>query len=324
MRRSRTSVRQNAGFTLIELLVVIAIIGVLVALILPAVQQAREAANRARCQNNLKQWALAATEYHDTFTSFPSGWLCSPAVYDSDGNLASGDANCVLTSAKPYMWSGLTSLFLKMEQAPLYNEINYWLPQTDVSNITATRRTLDMFVCPSNRRATTVASNTSTATTTTGTSVLLQKGPSDYRGNMAADPNIQCNDLVTLPSPGQPNNTPCQAFDNGLTYMNSQVSMADLTDGASTTIFMGESLTGTWGDATSCCVRTLMTRKINQPITVGGTNYYTYWMSKHPGIVNFSRCDGSVAAVTNQINPLVLVKLMTRGGGEAISADEQK
>ncbi len=53
-------------------------------------------------------------------------------------------------------------------------------------------------------------------------------------------------------------------------------------------------------------------------------NYYVYWMSKHPNIVNFAKCDGSVSTVTNQINKLVLIKLMTRAGGEALSAEEIK
>jgi prepilin-type N-terminal cleavage/methylation domain-containing protein len=319
MVRTSGGSRPSAGFTLIELLVVIAIIGVLVALIMPAVQAARESANRAKCQNNLKQLGIAAQEYHDNYGSFPAGWYCQTPIFDSSGTMIMGDSNCQNPGSpyQTYMWNGMTGLFLKMEQNTLWNEINFNLPPTDRSNWTSIKRTIDGFVCPSNRKATTVAN----AATTTISNAVPKMGPSDYRGNMAAGMVLPGNtNCPTL----DPNNAYCCIYDNGVMYQNSTVSSADVTDGMSNTILLGESLQGTWPDATSCCVRTNIDRTINKPITVGGQNYYTYWMSKHPGLVNFSRCDGSVGVVTNQINRLVLIKLMTRNGGESISSDETK
>jgi prepilin-type N-terminal cleavage/methylation domain-containing protein/prepilin-type processing-associated H-X9-DG protein len=319
----------TAAFTLIELLVVIAIIAVLVALIMPAVQSAREAANRANCLNNLKQMGLAAQEYHDSFSSFPAGWYCAVPTYDANNNLTSGDVNCatVGTPYQAYMWSGITGLFLKMEQGNLYNEINFNLPPINPAdnvtvwpdNATAVRRTINGFVCPSNRRPQTVA----------GTGTTQQLGPSDYRGNMAAGmvvagSNSNCTTL-------DPTNVYCLVYDNGVTYQNSTVSLADVTDGTSTTVIFGETIypLGIWSSATSSCVRTNIDRTVNKPVTVsnqngGVTNYWIYWASKHPGLVNFAFCDGSVRPVTAQINKLVLNKIMTRGGGETVSADEIK
>ncbi|MGZ3413415.1 MAG: DUF1559 family PulG-like putative transporter [Isosphaeraceae bacterium] len=319
MQRKPNPPRSSTGFTLIELLVVIAIIGVLVALLLPAVQSAREAGNRAKCQNNLKQLGLAALQYHDTYNAFPSGWYCQAPAYDADGNLLT-DSNCATTATRyrTYMWGLLPSLFGKLEQTNLFNELNLLLPPTNeagivtIENSTAIRRTLDVFVCPSNRRP--------EATTQTGSTQKI--GPSDYRGNMAGG--------MILPVAGSncptqdPTNQNCCLYDNGVTYQNSTVSIADILDGTTNTILIGETITGNWSMATSCCVRTNIDRTLNQPIVFQGVNSYTYWMSKHPGQVNFLNCDGSVRPVNQTINKLVLNKLMSRAGGETISADETR
>ncbi|MFV1964836.1 MAG: DUF1559 domain-containing protein [Pirellulaceae bacterium] len=98
----------NLGFTLVELLVVIAIIGILVALLLPAVQAAREAARRMSCSNQLKQFGLALHNYHDTYKTF---------VYRKGGTTGSS------SSSNVYRRSGYISLLPFIEQQPMYDQI---------------------------------------------------------------------------------------------------------------------------------------------------------------------------------------------------------
>ena len=127
----RTSVR---GFTLIELLVVIAIIGVLIALLLPAVQAAREAARRIQCGNNLKQVGLALHNYHDAVGSLPPGLLSKPGP-DGD-NTGPG-------------WGWAAMILPQIEQAAVANAINFGLPIEAPANQTARLTKINMFVCPS-------------------------------------------------------------------------------------------------------------------------------------------------------------------------------
>lgn len=109
--------RTRRGFTLVELLVVIAIIGILVALLLPAVQAAREAARRMSCSNNLKQLALALHNYHDTYKTFPPDaiWLGNPRGTQS----AAGDQ-------RNFTW--ITLLLPFIEQGPLHDQIDFRIP----------------------------------------------------------------------------------------------------------------------------------------------------------------------------------------------------
>ncbi|MFI4874195.1 MAG: type II secretion system protein, partial [Blastopirellula sp. JB062] len=103
---SNRSQRHRQAFTLVELLVVIAIIGVLIALLLPAVQAAREAARRSQCSNNLKQMGLALHNFHDTFGRFPPG--------ASDNSTPFGNG---YTSPGGHSWMAYSMPFLELGSA---------------------------------------------------------------------------------------------------------------------------------------------------------------------------------------------------------------
>ena len=129
-------IRRKRGFTLIELLVVIAIIAVLVSLLLPAVQQAREAARRTQCKNNLKQIGLALHNYHDTFNVFPPAQVydSKAAGMDTLGPLLPGQYNTCAPLGSPtnigtyarMPWT--VSVLPYMEQSTYYNQFNGSLP----------------------------------------------------------------------------------------------------------------------------------------------------------------------------------------------------
>jgi prepilin-type N-terminal cleavage/methylation domain-containing protein/prepilin-type processing-associated H-X9-DG protein len=213
---------KRSAFTLVELLVVIAIIGILVALLLPAVQFAREAARRMQCSNNLKQMGIGLHLYHDVVRTFPPG---KGKSYPGEPAYA--------------RWSVHALVLPFMEQDPLYNSIKFdfapstpgmggvvaFMPAYSNVNLTACKSLVSTFLCPSDGPA-------------------RQQdwlGQNNYAGNQGG---FLCD---RGDNPAGPTDTLPSETNHGMFYFASNVTMGSVTDGTSNTAFFSERLRGGGG-----------------------------------------------------------------------------
>ena len=301
---ARSSYR-GRGFTLVELLVVIAIIGILVALLLPAVQAAREAARRTDCSNRYRQVAIALQGYHNTHRSFPVG------IVHSEG------------------WFSWSSYIMGELEEPTINDMidhkghDYTNP---VSNLEAGYKLINAFACPSDGQA--------------GQFVPTGGKPEWYARNTNMCGVSDSTEWTRSPDYYWPrpfdkvNGVFGAVSSNNYTNFNYKgCTLSKVTDGSSHTLIVGE-VTGAGADTGNghwwIAWNLLDTRDgINGPFTVpGGANWSkasppirmtdTGFSSYHPGGCHFALCDGSVQFLSEDIAQDVLTALTTRAGSDVV------
>ena len=317
---------RRPGFTLIELLVVIAIIAVLIAILVPAVQKVREAANRVSCKNNLKNIALAAHLYHDTHKRFPAGGHISDFV----GDRPTGGTT---------LWFHLLPY---IDQENLQKE---WDPYDNRNNVTGGRHAtlahvIKLLICPSDRLEDPVWEDNVSA------GVNWARGfyaLSSYGGNAGK------RSVFTGGPPAFP-----RMSRDGIFWLDSRVRIGDIKDGPSNTFLFGERYHydpeydrlhsdlsplpsspaagwGKWGWTGGGGIMSGVTLHSAAPINykMPSDGNFSNWENRlgafgsgHPGGANFAFADGSVHFLSESTALETLKALSTRAGGEIVCADD--
>ena len=338
MRRfsfSSKSLSQNrSGFTLIELLVVIAIIAVLIALLLPAVQQARTAARRLQCTNNLKQIGLAVHSFHDANLAFPPAHLIEnvPRPTNTSGTLQGLDEPSWLVWILPYV-----------DQKPLADRWDVYATY-GAQPMDARKQALPVYLCPERHSADSAVVDDQTVTITLpcgcpgGTQTVLGGAIADYvanHGDLSPGAAGLSTDFywggqgtgVIISS--RPKNTNGQYERDWM----DKVRMRDVTDGTSNTLMVGEPfIPRDQVNTTPYNGPAYYGRHLTNYARIGGPGVplahnaddqrgtaYSFG-SSHAGIVQFCLADGSVRAISTSISSRLLGNLANRQDGETVDA----
>ena len=317
------------GFTLIELLVVIAILGLLMALLVPALGAAREMARRSQCANNLRQMGLALQMYHDSHGSLPPGYLYNgprqPPPPDANQPPPGSRSGTRVKDAPPAGfksppqdpgWSWFTLCLPYLDNAPLYNRIDFTRPVrfTDGDLVRSSQRVAN---CPSDH----------------GAGEYTIRSEEDQAAARAHTTSY----AACFGSYGLINTDP--DWGNGLFQRNSHIRLADITDGASQTLAVGEraalfAKTPWAGVVASGTVRTTpgapvftstielapamaLARIGNRTINSRWCEPYDYF-SGHPSVANFLFADGAVRPLSSTIDREVLHALATRADADLV------
>lgn len=332
MNRSGRKVPRSTGFTLVELLVVIAIIGVLVALLLPAVQAAREAARRSSCSNNLKQVAIAAHNYHDSLGSFPMGVTC-----DFNADTVNGNSTQVGAREQTFM----IGLFPYMEQTALFDKLMVQaaanIPASQWSNsdrVPESGKPIKALWCPSDANAPKTTEHWG------GTHDYNDGFCGNYAG-CAGQAWVTSGTTTLTSNPPLANSKELP----GMWMYGKSINFGGITDGTSNTIMFGEIIavkdpaserdwrgryyrgkhlgvlfSTTEGPNTK--LKDQLIRCVDDKYAPCTTNVTSpgvmYARSFHPAGAQVALADGSVRLVPNSIDRLIFQALGSRSGGEAI------
>jgi prepilin-type N-terminal cleavage/methylation domain-containing protein len=303
---SRSKQRYSSGFTLVELLVVIAIIGVLVALLLPAVQAAREAARRTQCLNHLKQIGLAMHNYNDTYQTLPN---------------SRRDAS--------YTW--MTQILPQLEQPALFNKWTLGLTYSSQPQECREAR-VSVYYCPSRRTAATAKIITEAMDSGPNTTGIVGDyaactGDSTVGGGDYWQPGYDANGALLIWN--RMNNSGGPPIPPGTPAFKAGTSFREITDGTSNTLLVGDkhmylkhlndpakgdgpAYNGDKGHSH---------RKVGtgQPLSKGPQDTVTgRFGSWHTSVTNFVLCDGSVRSFQNNANATMLGYMAGKDDGQVI------